>query len=94
MYYASLVAYHIFFNSTKYLYFLLLLISSLLYIFVLAKEMGNIKEWAALYSSAATNDGNSTFWEFLHPSQISPSHHSNHSYFKLSTSVSTFSHIN
>ncbi|TYI47058.1 hypothetical protein E1A91_D13G146700v1 [Gossypium mustelinum] len=93
MYYASLVAYHIFFNSTKYLYFLLL-ISSLLYIFVFAKEMGNIKEWAALYSSAATNDGNSTFWEFLHPPQISPSHHSNHSYFKLSTSVSTFSHIN
>ncbi|KAK8260851.1 hypothetical protein V6Z11_D13G146100 [Gossypium hirsutum] len=83
MYYASLVAYHIFFNSTKYLYFLLLLISSLLYIFVLAKEMGNIKEWAAF-----------TFWEFLHPPQISPSHHSNHSYFKLSTSVSTFSHIN
>lgn len=46
MYYASLVAYHIFFNSTKYLYFLLLLISSLLYIFVFAEEMGKIKEWA------------------------------------------------
>ncbi|KAK8545851.1 hypothetical protein V6N12_026669 [Hibiscus sabdariffa] len=86
MYYASVVAYHIFFNSSKYLYFLLLLSFSFLYVFMSPTEMGNIKGWGALFSAAAYahGDGSNSFWESLHPPQISPS----------SLSNQTFSHFN
>ncbi|KAK8638495.1 hypothetical protein V6N13_136916 [Hibiscus sabdariffa] len=90
MYYASVVAYHIFFNSSRYLYFLLLLSFSLLCIFMFPTDMGNMKEWAApaLFSAAtANNNGGNSFWETLLLSQISASPHCNQSQFKLSSFI-------
>ena len=90
MYYLSLLAYHVFFNSAKYLYFLLLLVFALLYIFMFPKDMGNMQEWAVLDSG---DDGKKSFRQYLlHSPETSTCLDSNQSYFKVST-VSTFYHL-
>ncbi|KAL9409915.1 hypothetical protein AB3S75_048188 [Citrus x aurantiifolia] len=47
MYYLSLVAYYVFFNAWKVLYFLSLLVLASFHMFVLSRRMGNFQELAA-----------------------------------------------
>jgi hypothetical protein len=47
MYYLTLVAYYIYFNSSKVFYFLSLLILALLYMFVLKRSVGDTQKFAA-----------------------------------------------
>ncbi|KAL9356754.1 hypothetical protein Peur_050007 [Populus x canadensis] len=83
MYYLTLVAYYIYFNSSKVFYFLSLLILALFYMFVLKQSVGDTQKFAAWVCIQEARD--LFCLQFEESSTISAArHHSNVSCYRVS----------